>query len=137
MSTNGFLEYDKNSVAVRPLAELPTLRLIEPARDVRGWEVHGQDGRRLGTVADLLVDIDRLRADTLLVLLAGGDRADTMVVVPLDGLAPERGSHRRLVPGEGMAPIALRYQSTTRYAVWGAIGLGIIALTAWILGFFS
>lgn len=136
MSTNGFLEYDRNSVAVRPLAELQMLRLIDSARDVRGWEVHGQDGRRLGTVADLLVDIDRLRADTLLVSLAGCDRADTMVVVPLDGLAPERGSHRRLVPGEGMAPIALRYQSTTRYAIRGAIGLAIIALAAWILGFF-
>ena len=124
-------------MAVRPLAELPTLRLIEPARDVRGWEVHGQDGRRLGTVADLLVDIDRLRADALLVSLADGEHAGTMVVVRLDGLTPQRGSHRRLVSGEGMAPIALRYQSTTRYTVWGAIGLAIIALAAWILGFFS
>ena len=67
VSTNGFLEYDKDSVAVRPLAELPMLRLINSAWDVRGWEVHGQDGRRLGIVTDLLVDIDRLRADTLLV----------------------------------------------------------------------
>ena len=137
MSTNGFLEYDRNSVAVRPLAELPTLRVTDSARDVRGWEVHGQDGRRLGTVADLLVDIDRLMADTLLVSLAGGDHADSMVLVPLDRLAPERGSDHRLVPGDGMAPIALRYQSTTRYAGWGAIGLAIIVLAAWILGFLS
>jgi sporulation protein YlmC with PRC-barrel domain len=136
MSTDGFLDYDKSSLAVRPLAELPMLRLVDSERDVRGWQVHGQDGRRLGTVADLLVDIDRLRADTLLVSLTGGDCAGALVVVPLHGLAPEGGSHRRLMRGDGMAPIALRYQSTTRYAVWGAIALAIIALAAWMLGFF-
>jgi hypothetical protein len=135
MSTNGLLEYDENSLAVRPLAELPMLRLTDSARDVRGWEVYGRDGDRLGTVADLLVDVDRLRADALLVSLAGGDRADALVVVPLDGLALARGSSRRLRPGEGMPPIALRYQSTTRYAVWGTIALALMVLAAWILGF--
>lgn len=137
MSTNGFPAYDTDSVVVRPLTDLPMLRLADPARDVRGWEVQGQDGRRLGTVADLLVDIDRLRADTLLVLLAGGGRGGGMVVVPLNGLSPEHGSHRRLVPGEGMPPIGLHYESTTRYAMWVAIAVVIIALAGWVLGFFE
>ena len=122
---------------MRPLAELPTLRVAERARDVRGWEVRGHDGRRLGTVADLLVDIDQLRADTLLVSLAGGDRAGAMVVVPLHGLSPEHGTNLRLVPGEGMPPIGLRYQSTTHYAIWVAIAGVIIALAGWLLGFFE
>jgi sporulation protein YlmC with PRC-barrel domain len=135
MSTNEFLEYDKNSMAVRPLAELPMLRLVDGARDVRGWEVLARDGRRLGTVADVLVDIDRLRADTLLVSLAG-DGAGATVVVPLAGLSAEHGGHRRLVSGEGMPPIAVHYQSTTRYAIWAAIAVAIIALAGWILGFF-
>ena len=137
MSTKGFLAYDTNSMVVRPLTELPTLRVADRARDVRGWEVRGHDGRRLGTVTDLLVDIDRLRAETLLVSLDGGDRAGAMVVVPLHGFSPERGSNRRLVPGEGMPPIGLRYQSTTRYAVWVAIAVVIIALAGWVLGFFA
>jgi sporulation protein YlmC with PRC-barrel domain len=137
MSTNGFHAYDKNSMVVRPLSELPTLRVADRARDVRGWEVRSHDGRRLGTVADLLVDIDRLRADTLLVSLAGSDRAGAMVVVSLHGLSPEHGSNRRLVPGEGMPPIGLRYQSTTRYAIWVAIAVVIIALAGWALGFFN
>ena len=137
MSSNGFLVYDTNSIVVRPLAELPTLRVADGARDVRGWEVRGHDGRRLGTVADLLVDIDRLRADTLLVSLASGDGAGAMVVVPLHGLSLEHGSNRRLVPGEGMPPIGLRYQSTTRYAIWVAIAVAIIALAGWVLGFFE
>ena len=137
MSANGFLAYDRNSIAVRPLTELPTLRVADRARDVRGWEVRGRDGRRLGTVADLLVDIERLKADALLVSLSGGDRAGAMVVVPLHGLSPEHGSNRRLVPGEGMPPIGLRYQSTTRYVIWVAIAVVIIVLAGWALGFFE
>lgn len=137
MSRNGFLAYDEKSMVVRPLTELPTLRVADPAHDVRGWEVRDHGGHRLGTVADLLVNIDRLSADSLLVSLGGGGRADTMVVVPLHGLSPEHGSHRRLVPGDGMPPIVLRYQSTTRYAVWVAIAVAIIALAAWVLGLFD
>ena len=137
MSANEFLEYDNDSVAVRPLAELPMLMVADRARDVRGWEVHDRDGRRLGTVADLLVDIDRLRADALLVSLVGGDRSGALVVVPLQGLAPERGGYRRLIPGDGVSPIVVRYQSTTRYAVWAGIALATIALAGWILGFFG
>ena len=117
-----------------PLTELPTLRVADPARDLRGWEVRGRDGRRLGTVSDLLVDIDRLRADTLLVSLAT-DPGGAMVGVPLRGLSAEQGGNRRLVPGEGMPPIDLRYQSTTRYAVWVAMAIVILALVAWLLGF--
>ena len=137
MSTNEFLAYDRNSMVVRPLTELPTLRVADPAHDVRGWEVRGHDGHRLGTVADLLVNIDQLSADTLLVSLVGGERAGTMVVVPLDGLSLEHGSHRRLVPGDGMPPIVLRYQSTTRYAIWVASAVAIIALAGWVLGLFD
>ena len=137
MSTNGFHAYDKNSMVVRPLTELPTLRVADRARDVRGWEVRSHDARPLGTVADLLVDIDRLRADTLLVSLAGSDRAGALVVVSLHGLSPERGSNRRLVPGEGMPPIDLRYTSTTHYAIWVAIAVVIIGLAGWALGFFD
>jgi multidrug transporter EmrE-like cation transporter len=36
-----------------------------------------------------------------------------------------------------MAAIAVRYVSTTRYAIWGAIAVAIIALAGWILGFFG
>lgn len=137
MSTNEFPAYDANSMVVRPLTELPTLRVADRARDVRGWEVRGHDGGRLGTVVDLLVDIDRLKADTLLVSLGRGDRAGARVVVPLHGLSPEQAGSRRLAPGEGMPPIGLRYQSTTRYAIWVAIAVVIVALAGWVLGLFE
>ena len=102
-----------------------------------GRPVLDRDGRRLGTVVDLLVDIDRLEAETLLVSPGGGDRADVRLVVPLRGLAPEQGGTRRLVPGEGMPPIGLRYQSTTHYAIWVTIAVVIMALAGWVLGFFE
>jgi sporulation protein YlmC with PRC-barrel domain len=137
MSANEFPGYDRNSTSVRPLTEVPALRVADPERDVRGWDVLDRDGRRLGTVADLLVDIDRLRADTLLVSLTSADPESAMVVVPLHGLSSEQGSHRRLVPGEGMPPIGVRYQSTTRYAIWVAMALGIIALAWWVLELFE
>jgi len=137
MSTNVFLPYDKNSLVVRPLTELPMLRLADQARDVRGWEIHGHDGLRLGMVVDLLVDTDRLRADALLVSRAGSGHAGAIVVVPLHHLSPQHGSYRRLVLGEGMPPIAMLYQSTTRYAMWAAIAVAIVALGGWVLGFFG
>ena len=137
MATNGFLAYDRDSMVERPLAELPTLRVADPARDVRGWAVRSHDGGRLGTVADLLVDIDRLRADSLLVTPAGSDRADAMVIVPLHALAPDQHSTRQLVPGTGMPPIGLGYQSTTRYSIWVAIAVVILAVVAWALGLFE
>jgi sporulation protein YlmC with PRC-barrel domain len=137
MSSGGFRAYDKDSFVARPLTELPMLRLADQARDVRGWEIDDQDGHRLGTVVDLLVDIDRLSADALLISPAGSDDADAMLVVPLHSLSPDRGSPRRMVPGEGMPPIAIRYQSTTRYALWGAIAAAVIALAGWMLGFFE
>jgi sporulation protein YlmC with PRC-barrel domain len=124
-------------MVVRPLAELLTLRLADQTRDVRGWEICSRDGRRLGTVTDLLVDIDRLSADTLLVSLADDARAGDLVVVPLHGLSPERDTNRRLVPGAGMPPIALRYQSTTRYSLWVAMAVAIMVLAGWVLRLFD
>ena len=137
MSTNDFPAYDTDSLVVRPLSDLATLRLADRARDLRGWEVLGRDGDRIGTVADLLVNVDRLTADTLLVSLADVDRVGAMVVVPLHGLSREHGSTRRLVAGEGIAPIDLRYQSTTRYAGWVAIVVVILALAGWSFGLFE
>jgi len=136
MSTNGFLPYDENCLVARPLTELPTLRVADRARDVRGWDIYGHDGLRLGTVVDLLVDTDRLRADALLVSRAGSDNAGAMVVVPLGRLSPQDPNHRRLVCGAGMPPIAMLYQSTTRYAIWVAIAVAVVALGGWILGVF-
>ena len=91
--------------------------------------------------ADGISELRKLRAledeNARLKRLVRGGRAGATVVIPIDGLSAEHGSHRRLVSGEGMPPIAVRYQSTTRYAIWVAIAVGIVALAGWILGFFG
>ena len=114
---------------LRPLAELPALRLADGARDVRGWEVQDAGGTVLGVVTDLLADPDRLVAEFLLV----SDEASGESVVPVDKLEV-RGSH--LVPGSGLGPVPLRYQSTTRLALWAA-ALGALAVLIWVIWSFA
>ena len=46
---------------VVPLRKLHGYRIAEGDPDVRGWEVLGVDGYRIGEVYDLLVEIDTLR----------------------------------------------------------------------------
>ena len=137
MSRNTSLEFDDRSIAVRPLAELPTLRLVERARDVRGWKVSAQDGRTLGTVVDFLVDVDKLQANKLLVSFPDGGEHETVRVLSVDEVAPEDRTHRSLTAGHGMAPIAVRYQSTAKLTLWAAIGVALMALVAWLSGVFS
>jgi hypothetical protein len=134
MSTDLSRKFDDTGGDVRPFADLPTLRLVEPARDVRGWEIRERDGRLVGTVVDLLVDVDRLEARTLLVSLSGPPDPGGTTIVPVNRIAPEDASGRRLTLGHGMAPIALGYQSTTRMAVWATIGTAIVALIGWMTG---
>ena len=114
---------------LRPLADLPALRLADGAPDVRGWEVQDTGGEVLGVVADLLADPDRLVAEFLLV----SDEASGESIVPTDRLEI-RGAH--LVPGSGFGPVPLRYQSTTRLALWAA-ALGALAVLIWVIWSFA
>lgn len=43
---------------VKPLSRLHGYRIVEGDPDVRGWEVHGADGEKVGEVSELLVDIE-------------------------------------------------------------------------------
>jgi photosynthetic reaction center H subunit len=46
------------NMAMRPLGSIDQ-RLAGDALDLRGWNVIGRDGRRLGTVAELIVDVEQ------------------------------------------------------------------------------
>lgn len=111
---------------LRPLADLPALRLADPARDLRGREVRTIRGERLGVVTDLLADPDRLVVEYL--LISQDAREWTL---PVSGLEIRNG---QLTPGAGLEPILLRYQSTIRLTVWAAAAAAIVALLAWALG---
>jgi sporulation protein YlmC with PRC-barrel domain len=73
--------------SVYPLARLPTHRIAPGEPDIRGWLVIAADGRRLGRITDVLIDLDTLAAEHLAVRLDRGiasqlDRAT--VVLPLE-----------------------------------------------------
>ena len=61
-----------------PIGELQGRRLAEGEPDPRGWEVIASDGGRLGTVADLLVDV------------AAGEVAALVVTAPAEPRTPAR-----------------------------------------------
>jgi PRC-barrel domain protein len=63
--------------AAVPLGKLPNYRIAAGDPDVRGWEVLGSDGRKIGEVDDLLVDTHRLRACYLDVTLDPGLREES------------------------------------------------------------
>ncbi|MFL6195655.1 MAG: PRC-barrel domain-containing protein [Thermoanaerobaculia bacterium] len=98
--------------SVVPLRRLHNFRISEGDPDVRGWEVMGADGRRIGEVDDLLVDSEALRVRYLDVildprLLAGpGEGAESPGPIP----GPEVGGAPGFVPNAtaamgGLAPM--------------------------------
>jgi uncharacterized protein (TIGR02271 family) len=54
------------------LSDANDLRVAEGNEDIRGWEVRGSDGEKIGTVKDLLIDPTAMRARYLDVDLKGG-----------------------------------------------------------------
>ena len=115
---------------LRPLADLPALRLADGSGDVRGWEVQDAGGETLGLVTDLLADPDRLVSEFLLV---SDKESSGEAIVPLDRMEI-RGSN--LVPGSGLAPIPLAYQSTTHLTLWTAAAAALFVLI-WVIWSFA
>jgi sporulation protein YlmC with PRC-barrel domain len=110
---------------------------------VRGWYVVTRAAERVGTVTDMLVDIDTLRAEFLIIdadreTLA--DLSDTEFALVPVGTTHVDAATRRVVISDAAnraAPeIRLRYRSTT-HLVWTAGAIGTAAmLVAWLLGLF-
>ncbi|HEV2856039.1 MAG TPA: PRC-barrel domain-containing protein [Thermoanaerobaculia bacterium] len=65
----GRLDEAVPGTAVKPLSHLHNYRISQGDPDVRGWEVFGADGRKMGQVDDLLVDTEALRVRYLDVCL--------------------------------------------------------------------
>jgi hypothetical protein len=75
--------------ASRRLGNLPTHQILPGEPDIRGWVVVGADGRRVGRVHDVLVDLHGLTARHLEITLDRGvaERAGaSTIVVPVESL---------------------------------------------------
>src|SRR5262249_14740103 len=71
---------------VAPLGQLGDFQVADGYPDVRGWDVCGRDGRKLGSVHELIVDTDALRTRYLDVTLdrdSAGVDADRDVLIPI------------------------------------------------------
>lgn len=71
---------------VAPLSDLDDFQVADGCPDVRGWDVVGPDGRKVGTVHELIADTGAMRVRYLDVQLdhsAAGSQGDRDVLVPI------------------------------------------------------
>lgn len=107
--------FDEN---IAPLSGLSDYEVADDSTDVRGWTVSTSDGRDIGTVDDLLVNVDRMEARYIVVSLDGAAAQETAgdggpVLVPV-GRAHVDESARRVQldsTGAGLASLP-RYSGT-------------------------
>jgi photosynthetic reaction center H subunit len=76
----------EDGVRIAPLGALRDLEVAEGYPDIRGWRVESADGRDVGKVHELLIDIDNMRTRYLSVRLAkpiAATPGDRDVLVPI------------------------------------------------------
>lgn len=77
---------DDEAPRIAPLSDLDDFQVADGSPDVRGWDVVGADGRKVGTVNDLIADTGAMRVRYLDVKLdrsASGADGDRDVLVPI------------------------------------------------------
>ena len=80
------IEPNEDGVRIAPLGALGDFEVAEGYPDVRGWKVMSSDGREVGKVHELLIDVDNLRTRYLDVRLTSELAAtpgDRDVLVPI------------------------------------------------------
>lgn len=113
---------------VVPLDQLDDFEVAEGDPDVRGWEVLASDGRRIGEVDDLLIDVSAMKVRYLDVDLEGdlvGEGGDRHILIPI-GYArlDESDDHifvdslssteLRTMPVYDHAPLTREYETSVR-----------------------
>lgn len=76
----------EDGAQIAPLSELKDFQVSEGYKDIRGWRVDSVDGKNVGTVHDLLVDLDGMRTRYLDVRLHSAIAAthgDRDVLIPI------------------------------------------------------
>jgi hypothetical protein len=71
---------------IAPLSDLKDFQVADGYRDIRGWRVDSADGKQIGKVHDLLVDLDGMRTRYLEIRLdsaIAATKGDRDVLVPI------------------------------------------------------
>ncbi len=90
---------DDDALRILPLGELKDYEVAEGFPDIRGWRVDAADGREVGRVHELLVDVDTMRTrylDVRLVAEIAAAPMDRDVLVPI-GTADLHAVDKRVV----------------------------------------
>ncbi|HEX2202052.1 MAG TPA: DUF2382 domain-containing protein [Longimicrobium sp.] len=113
---------------VVPLNQLSDFKVAEGDPDVRGWEVQSADGRKIGSIDELLIDTNAMKVRYLDVevdrgMVAGGD--DRHVLIPIGYARLERDGDRVIVdnlsasdlgtlPAYDHTPLTRDYETSVR-----------------------
>jgi len=76
----------EDGAQIAPLSELKDFQVSEGYKDIRGWRVDSTDGKDVGKVHDLLVDLDGMRTRYLDVRLnssIAASHGDRDVLIPI------------------------------------------------------
>jgi photosynthetic reaction center H subunit len=90
-----------DGVRIAPLSSLKDFQVADGYKDIRGWRVSSSDGRDIGKVHDLLVDLDGMRTRyldvRLLPSIAAADAARD-VLVPIGSARIDDRDEMVMVP---------------------------------------
>ena len=91
----------EDGVRIAPLGELRDFEVAEGYPDIRGWRVESADGREVGKVHELLIDIDNMRTrylDVRLTPALAATPGDRDVLIPVGAANIEDGHDVVRVP---------------------------------------
>jgi PRC-barrel domain. len=76
----------EDGAQIAPLSDLKEFQVSEGYKDIRGWRVDSADGKKVGKVHDLLVDLDGMRTryiDVRLDSSVAASHGDRDVLIPI------------------------------------------------------
>jgi len=124
------------------LSDLKDFQVAEGYRDIRGWRVDSSDGREVGKVHDLLVDLDGMRTryiDVRLTSALAAVEGDRDVLVPIGAariadtadrvIVPMTADRVSLLPPYAHGPLTRAYESEIRrhFSLGEAAAAGTVA----------
>jgi photosynthetic reaction center H subunit len=91
----------EDGAQIAPLSDLKDFQVAEGYKDVRGWRVDSADGKEIGKVHDLLVDLDGMRTRYLDIRLddkISASHGDRDVLVPIGSARFAEDGDRVVLP---------------------------------------
>ncbi|MBT33838.1 MAG: hypothetical protein CMO01_29600 [Thalassobius sp.] len=102
-------KYQVHKTDLYPLSQMDKFKVAKEYPDVRGWDIVGGDGEKLGKVKDLIADVKHMKIRYLDVDLKHEffeDGEDYQILLPLGVAILNRDDHNVIVTGITRANLA-------------------------------